>query len=239
LTTTFELSNHAILDAVRTTMFEDLPPGQYLIAVRDRLHMLRFGVRCPWQPTSLREGLDGRVATLIVTLPVRYRGGAIKVRDSSKAPHGPEETFYANGGKDGVVEWIAFLPTCDYEVETIESGCRVFSTYGVYLPDAVPPHGNPVPSARTSITPSDDFIDALSPILNIMRGYRIAFFLMHDYGVDPSEMVAEALVPRVCVSPSLLVSRAHLSRPSHSSKAATTCSTKRSNTSNSTPSCTG
>jgi hypothetical protein len=57
---------------------------------------------------------------IIVTLPVRFRGGALVV----PYPDG-------RGGKNGDIEWTAFLPDCDYEIETVQKACRISISYGV------------------------------------------------------------------------------------------------------------
>lgn len=185
LTATLELANHPVLDAIRNTLFPSLPIGHYLTAVRDRLEVMSGGGRlAPRVATK-----DGRVATIIVTLPVRFRGGAFVVRDAE----GNCEKFYGRGGKTGDMEWTAFLADCEYEVETVQKGCRVTISYGVHL-RTFGPVGL---QADPLITPSDDFLDMLSPILNICRGRKIAFYLQCDYGVNPSEVLAESLVAEV------------------------------------------
>ena len=47
------------------------------------------------------------------------------------------------------------------------------------------------------ITPSDVFLDLLSPVLNMSRGRRIAFHLTSEYGISPADALAESLVPHV------------------------------------------
>jgi len=49
--------------------------------------------------------------------------------------------------------------------------------------------------SQALINPSDGFIDLLSPLLNMSRGRKIGFFIQGDYGVDPSEALADSLVP--------------------------------------------
>jgi len=192
LTATLELANHPVLDAIRNTLFPSLPTGHYLIAVRDKLEIMSGGGRmAPQLPPK-----DSRVATIVVTLPVRFRGGALVIRD----PEGKDEKFYGRGGKTGDMEWTAFLNDCEYAVETIQKGCRVTISYGVHL-KTFGPAGL---QADPLITPSDDFLDILSPVLNICRGRKIAFYLQCDYGVNPSEVLAESLVPNLKGGDSLL-----------------------------------
>jgi hypothetical protein len=187
LTASLEIANHPILDAVRTTLFPNLPPGHYLISMRDRLEVVDSGSRMNPQPRSLRN--DGRSATIIITLPVRFKGGALIIRD----PEGNQEKYFGRGGKDGDIEWTAFLPDCEYEIETVQKGCRISVSYAVFLKTLSPSNMNPEPL----IYPSDDFLDLLAPILNMSRGRKIAFYLMYDHSANPSETLAGSLVPRV------------------------------------------
>lgn len=187
LTATLEIANHPILEAVRNTLFPTLPVGHYLTAIRDKLEIVLKGNKLPVQ----RRPTDGRVATIVVTLPVRFRGGALAVRNAD----GVEEQFFGRGGKCGDMEWTAFLGDCDHEVELVQKGCRVSISYSVQLRTFGPAlQPNPL------ITPSDRFLDLLSPILNMSRGRRIAFYLTGDYGVNPGEVLAESLVPYVSPS---------------------------------------
>jgi len=199
LSATLEIANHPILDAVRNTLFSTLPVGHYLTAIRDRLEIVPKGSRMTPQP----KPMDSRVATIVVTLPVRYRGGALVVRDVD----GNEETYHGGGRASGTggigvghLEWTAYLASADVEVEEVTKGCRLTISYAVYLRTFGPSGLQPDPL----ITPSDRFLDLVAPILNICRGRRIAFFLSGEYGVNPSEVLAESLVPHLSGADSLL-----------------------------------
>jgi hypothetical protein len=189
LSATLEIANHPILDAVKNTLFSTLPVGHYLTAVRDRLEVVPKGGRMIPQP----KPLDARVATIIVTLPVRYRGGALVVRDVDE-----NEEIYHGGGRGGAIgvghlEWTAILADSDYEVEEVTKGCRLTLSYAVYLRTFGPSGIQPDPL----ITPSDRFLDLVAPILNVCRGRKIAFHLTGEYGVNPADVLAESLVPYV------------------------------------------
>jgi hypothetical protein len=186
--TTFDLSNHPILEAIKNTLFPHLPKGNYLTAVRDKLEVLPTGGRTFLQQRPLTN--DGRVATVIVTLPVRFRGGSLVIYGAE----GSHEKFYGRGGKTGDIEWTAFLADCDYEVETVQKGCRITLSYALFLKTFGPAGTHPDPL----INPSENFLDLLSPVLNMSRGRKLGFYLAYDYGVNPSESVAESLVPEVC-----------------------------------------
>ncbi|KIJ64912.1 hypothetical protein HYDPIDRAFT_111593 [Hydnomerulius pinastri MD-312] len=191
LTATLEISNHPILEAVRNALFPNLPVGHYLITVRDRLEVMVGGCHMSPQSRTLRN--DGRVATIVVTLPVHHRGGALIVRDSE----GTEEKFFGGGGKAEEVEWTAFLAECEYEVETVQQGCRMSISFAVHLKT----YG---PAVDPLITPSENFLDLLSPVLSLSRGRKVAFYLTQEYGVNPADVLAESLVPHLKGSDSLL-----------------------------------
>jgi hypothetical protein len=186
LTTTFDLTSHPILDAVRNSLLPTTPPGYYLTTERDKLEVLLAGAHLSPQPAYLRN--DGRLATIIITLPSNYRGGALVIRDKD----GKEDRFAGKGGK-GEVEWTAFLGDCDYLVEPVAKGCRLTLSYAV-LPKAF---GVDEGINHALALPSDPFFDLIAPILNQERGRRIAFFLAHDYKSNPADSLADTLIPQV------------------------------------------
>ncbi|KAH9995919.1 hypothetical protein BJV74DRAFT_911574 [Russula compacta] len=183
LTTSLELANHPVLEAVRNTLFPTLPGGHYLQAVRDKLEIVPTGASRDEQGSPG----DSRVATVVVTLPVRFRGGTFVVHP----PEGGEERFQGRGGKSGHMEWIAYLSDCTAEVELVQKGCRITLSYGVHLRSFGPAGVAPDPL----IAPNDYFLDNLAPIFNTLRGRTIAFYLTGDYGVNPADVLAESLVP--------------------------------------------
>jgi len=196
LSATLEIANHPILDAVKNTLFSTLPVGHYLTAVRDKLEVVPKGGRMIPQP----KPLDSRVATVIVTLPVRHRGGALVIRDPDE-----NEEIYHGGGRGGAIgvghlEWTAILADCDYEVEEVTKGCRLTLSYAVYLRTFGPSGLQPDPL----ITPSDRFLDLVAPVMNVCRGRNIAFYLTGEYGVNPADVLAESLVPYLKGGDSLL-----------------------------------
>lgn len=195
LTVSLDLANYPVLDAIRAGFFPNLEPDKYLVAARDKLEVLVNGGRMGVQPRMLRS--DGRVATIVVTLPVRFRGGALVIQSDD----GRVEKYHGRGGKPGDVEWVAFLNECEYEMETVTKGCRMTISYGVHIK----PHGS-----AGLMEPSDNFLDLISPILNLSRGRKIAFYLNNDYGINPSEVLADSLVPKVCSSVLSFVSSKHL-----------------------------
>lgn len=192
LNCTLDLANHPILDAVRQSLFPNLPPGHYLTTVKDKLELVDADSRLAPQPRSLRK--DGRAATIMVTLPSRFEGGALVVHDLD----GANEKYPGRGGKIGDIEWTAFLPDCEYEIEPVMRGCRVSMTYGMFLRTFGPCGPEPL------IRPSDEFLDRLAPVLNLSRGRKIAFYLEFDYSVNPAEALADTVVPILRGGDSLL-----------------------------------
>lgn len=192
LTATLEISNHPIMDAVRSTLFPSLPAGHYLTVLRDKLDVIQSG-----RKMSPQNHNDGRVATINITLPVRFRGGTLVIRDIDRS----EERYSGRGGKGGDMEWVAFLAECEYEVEPVNKGCKLTISYGVYPRTFGPAGAYPDPL----IAPSANFLDLFSPILNTMRGRKIAFYLINDYGINPSEVLAESLVPYVSSELSIFI----------------------------------
>ena len=185
LTTSLELANHPILEAVRNTFFPNLPPGHFLQAARDKLEIVPTGASMEEQAVPG----DSRVATILVTLPVRFRGGEFIVHP----PEGGEERYQGRGGKSGHMEWIAYLSDSTAEVEPVQKGCRITLSFAIHLKSFGPAGPNPEPL----INPNDYFLDNLAPIFNILRGRTIAFYLTGDYGVNPADVLAESLVPYV------------------------------------------
>lgn len=174
-----------MLDAIRTTLLPALPVGHYLTTAPDHLQLVSAGARM----SPLAAPTDGRVATLLVTLPVRFRGGATLVR----SPDRREELFPGSGGRGAELAWVALLGDCEYEVEPVRRGCRVAMSYAVHMRSYGPAGIQPNPL----IVPSDNLLDALAPVLHMSRGRRVGFYLMNDYGVDPAEMLADSIVPHV------------------------------------------
>ena len=189
LAPSLEIANHPILDSVRASLFPQLLPGSHLFAVRDSLDVINSGSHLGNRNPALLNN-DGRSATLIVTLPVRFRGGVIVVRDSL----GHEEKFQGLGGQPGDIDWLAIPADCEYRIETVQKGCCLTLSYGVYIRQF-----NPAGSISDAlIIPSDGFFDLLAPILNTSRGRYIAFHLNYDYSANPAEVTANTLIPQVC-----------------------------------------
>ncbi|EIW79443.1 hypothetical protein CONPUDRAFT_137821 [Coniophora puteana RWD-64-598 SS2] len=207
LTATVEIANHPITDALRNTLFPLMPPGTHLIAVRDRLEVTVAGGDIgPQSAAGILGHSDGRIATVVVTLPIRFTGGALVVRDAADSN---EERFGGRSepGEDDeddsrdpdIIEWTAFLAECSYEVERVNSGCRMCITYGIHARSF-----GAGPGVEPLIGPSDRFLDCLSQVLNLSRGRKIAFHLTQEYVANPEDALAETLVPQLKGSDSIL-----------------------------------
>ncbi|KZV71233.1 hypothetical protein PENSPDRAFT_675445 [Peniophora sp. CONT] len=191
LTTSLELSNHPLMDAVRATLFPALPAGHYLIATRDRLDVVPTGASLPPQPPAN----DMRVANLMITLPVRHRsGGALRITASD----GATERFPGRGGRSGGLDWAAWMSDASAEVEPVTKGVRASVLYALHVRSFGPAGGDPL------IAPGDEFLDALAPVLNLCRGRNIALHMTGDYNVNPSEVLAESLTPHLKGGDSML-----------------------------------
>jgi hypothetical protein len=186
LTTTLDISNHPIMETIRNTLFPLLPNGHYLTSMFDRLDVIVSGGGTDPHVYSARN--DGRVATIFITLPVRFHGGTLVIRDTD----GSEERYFGLGGKSGNLEWTAFHADCAYEVETVHKGCKVSISYGVY-PRSYGPQADPL------IILSENFMDLFPPILNATRGRKIAFYLSSEYKANPSDVLADSIVPYVSI----------------------------------------
>lgn len=183
VTTSFELANHPILEAVKAALFPALTDGHHLTATTDKLEILVRGSRLIRQSTPP----DGRVATIIVLLPSICRGGIVSIDN----PDGSRDTFGSGVVLRGDMEWIAFFADSDYEVALVEGGCRMFISYGVHIK-------SPGPSGRTGdllIQPTDRILESLSSYIGLVRGKTVAFWVSNTYGVNPAEVLAESLVP--------------------------------------------
>ncbi|KAJ7193470.1 hypothetical protein GGX14DRAFT_588806 [Mycena pura] len=88
LTPSLEIANYPILDAIRTALFPALPQavGQF-------------------SPCSDRVDVLAAVATLNITLPVRFHGGALTIRDAD----GRTERLGASAAPTAHLERAAFL----------------------------------------------------------------------------------------------------------------------------------
>lgn len=192
----FDIANHPIIDTIRSILFPKIYPGSYLYAVRDNLEIFLPGTRSNAWRSSPSQGYSGatRVATLILTLPMLYRGGASVVRNL----HGSVERFYSpaqNSPGDTTLHWMAFVSDCEHEVEVVEQGCRLIISYGVYMKSFGP--AGPIPNPL--LNPNDQLLDALTPVLNLSRGKTLAICLTGQYSCDPTQILADSLVPIVSI----------------------------------------
>ncbi|KAG8899280.1 hypothetical protein FRB99_006830 [Tulasnella sp. 403] len=216
ITPSFDIASHPILDTVRKTLFPYAQDSNYLVANLNRVDVFCPGASSFSPKTSY--GADGGItedepcAHVIVTLPVRFRGGMMSV-----VKDGNEERFWGRGclsagsspptsgafaalgqdakkiaGSIGFVEWIAYTGRdCDARIDKVEKGVRINLVYDVWMKSYGPFGAVP----RPLITPNDNILAALSSVLKRSRGTKLAFYMTNDYGISPSHVLAESIVP--------------------------------------------
>lgn len=221
--------------------------SNYLVASLNRVDVFCPGASSaqPRGYSSHRtEGDDEPVAHVIVTLPVRFRGGMLSV-----AKDGIEEKFWGRGtlsagssaptsggfaalgaqeakkvaGSLGSLEWVAWLGNreCEQKIEKVEKGVRINLVYDVRI-RGYGPNGtctcllpvfaslqwrrtddSPLRSClirtapRALVTPNDNLLAAVSSVLKRSRGMKLAFYLTNDYGISPSHVLADSVIPLV------------------------------------------
>ncbi|TFK28271.1 hypothetical protein FA15DRAFT_652930 [Coprinopsis marcescibilis] len=200
LTTSLELANHPVLDAVKNSLFPNLPHGHYLTAVRDRLEVVLDGGRLERQvclggaharTAGEAQGLGKRAATLILTLPVRFTGGALIIRDPTT---GATERFPTKSRGENDLEWVAFSGHCEYETEVVEKGYKLLLSYAVHVRNFSTEGAIRFDSLSI---PTDNFFEVLAPIMNVSRGRKIGVYLTNDYAVNPSLVTAQSLATQL------------------------------------------
>jgi len=74
------------------------------------------------------EKADGMFGTLVVTLPSRYRGGALRIRHA-----GREVTVETNAADPSELSYFAFYADCEHEALPVREGNRVCLVYNLTL----------------------------------------------------------------------------------------------------------
>ncbi|KAJ7221353.1 hypothetical protein GGX14DRAFT_558850 [Mycena pura] len=101
----------------------------------------------------------------------------------------PAATVARSAAPTTDLEWTAFLGECMQEVETVSNGCRMSVARERSLLAPVRGLLSAVASA-----PSQPF---LPPVLQMSPGRKVDFFFLHDYDIDPSVLLADALALQV------------------------------------------
>lgn len=190
LSTTLDIGSHPILETVRSVLFPNLPTGHYLVAERASLEMAPQGSRS--RALLVEETPPDRVATLVITLPIRFRGGVLVVTHPDDSL-GIAERFKGRGGKPGALEWTAFLADCEYGLEAVDKGCRVSLSYNIRLKTFGPTGPDPQPL----LSPNDRFLDAMTPLFTRAKNMKLGFFLSGDYSIFPADVIADTIVPQL------------------------------------------
>ncbi|QRV84993.1 hypothetical protein RhiJN_13009 [Ceratobasidium sp. AG-Ba] len=105
---------------------------------------------------------------------------------------------------EGVVATIMVTLPVQYAVARSLSGVRARRNVSTAVLEPSPTsssgkRGGPTrsygPSSQPLMVPNDALLDALADLLNQARGKNLGFFLSHEYGVSPSDVLADSLAP--------------------------------------------
>lgn len=168
--------------------------GDHLIASRGILEIVPCGGRIIPRLTPRPAMEVERAATVVVTLPVWHKGGALVIRGN----HGEErEDTYRGAGEHitGHLPWYAFLAGNEYEVEEVTTGLRLTISYAVHIKSFGPGRV----SLALLFAPNGRIKRLVSKILDRYREKKIGFYLTGKYGkfANPAEVSAKTLVPHV------------------------------------------
>ena len=136
---------------------------------------------------------DGKAATLIVTLPIHFGGGALIVQDFD----GNTEKHYGRNGNPRDLEWTAFLDDCTHEVDTVTQGVRLTISYSVFI------RTSEIPTLPLPLKPKSPILHRRHPlrpisrILNIPRRQKIAFCLCRRQDITPTNTVPKSSTSQV------------------------------------------
>lgn len=110
-----------VLERLRADL--GLPSGCELKA---ELHsMLVYAPGQFFLPHQDSEKDDAMVASLVVTLPTSFKGGALVVE------HGGETATYRSTKKS--LSFVAFYADCRHQIQPVKSGYRIVLTYNLFL----------------------------------------------------------------------------------------------------------
>jgi hypothetical protein len=112
---------------------------------------------------------DAMVASLVVSLPSTFKGGALEVR------HGGQTATYRGSKK--ALSFVAFYSDCRHQVRPVASGYRVALTYNLLLREE---------PAGSAIDPDPEFVDDLARCLEEHFASsdgpdRLVYLLDHEY----------------------------------------------------------
>jgi hypothetical protein len=178
---------------IRDILFPNLPSGHFLVAKRAVVELAFPGSR-KRLPTH-EESPANKVATLHLTLPVRFRGGTLVVRHPEDVL-GIEEKFAGRGGKGPTLEWVAFLADCSTALEPVEKGCKMTMIYNIVLQSNAQ-GGMPNPVAP--VLANHRFLDAMTPLFTKAKHRKLGFYLSGEYHLNPVDSIAGTLIGQVCI----------------------------------------
>jgi hypothetical protein len=127
--------------------------------------------------------------TLVVCLPLEFRGGRLIVEQESRATFDWEKrSHFASIHETEVqrIRWAAFFGDVDHRIETVTSGCRATLTYELRRAPDSGAVGHRQPSeAEAAFTAA--LVEALADPKFVSDGGRVGMPCLHLYAVPTSE----------------------------------------------------
>lgn len=127
--------------------------------------------------------------TLVVCLPLDFRGGQLIVEQESRATFDWEVRSYFESLQETEVQrirWAAFFGDVDHRIEPVTSGCRATLTYELRrAPDTGPAVSSQPGRAEAAFTAA--LIEALADPKFVSDGGRFGMPCLHLYAVPTSE----------------------------------------------------
>lgn len=125
---TFSESFQTAIDHAVDQMAQELELERERVEI-DLYKLLIYDKGCFFLPHRDTEKSPGMVATLVVILPNRFRGGHLRIEHA-----GESELFeFELASNQKSAEWVAFYADCQHEIELVEAGNRLCLTFNVKL----------------------------------------------------------------------------------------------------------
>ncbi len=168
LSGSFQQTIEDLLPAVASGL--GLPAGE-LKAELYKLLIYDKGGQFDWHRDAEKQ--KGMVASMIVVLPSKFRGGLLSLRNSG----GRVSYRFEKAKSESAIEYVAFYADCEHSVSRVDSGVRVCLTYNLILK----------PQCKQKDTPSTD----QEKLVRVMREWMesnpddpMVVTLEHQYTAD-------------------------------------------------------